>query len=151
MRYLEHRKRYVEYKQAQEDLNRILDEWILAFQKTQPKSMTYGDKVQTSITGSMLDEYVIAVEDKRLYSRIKAAKQIMESKGELVKIAEEDLRKSRNIYDLIYTAKWVDEMKPKEIYRKLDLMGMNYSTSQIYEISKRIKSQIERSFDCDDA
>ena len=50
----------------------------------------------------MLDEYVIAVEDKRLYSRIKAAKQIMESKGELVKIAEEDLRKSRNIYDLIY-------------------------------------------------
>lgn len=145
MKYLIHRKRYLEYCKAQDDLNRILDEWILAFQKTQPKSQTYGDKVQSSITGSMLDEYVIAVEDKRLYSRINAANQIMEAKGELVKIAEEELRKSRNIYDLIYTYKWIDSLKTKEVYRKLDLMGMNYSTSQIYEITKRIKNQIERS------
>lgn len=146
MRYLTHRKRYIEYLQAQDDLNRVLDEWILAFQKTQPKSMTYGDKVQQSITGSMLDEYVITVEDKRLYSRIKAAREIMNAKGELLQIAEEELRKSKNIYDLIYTYKWVDEIKTKEIYRKLDLMGMNYSTSQIYEITKRIKRQIERDF-----
>lgn len=146
MRYLEHRKRYIEYKQAQEDLNRILDEWILAFQKTQPKSMTYGDKVQKSITGSMLDEYVIAVEDKRLYSRISSAEQIMEKKGKLLEIAEEELRKSKNIYDIIYTFKYIDDVRPKEMHRRLDLMGMNYSNSQIYEISKRIKRQIERDF-----
>lgn len=144
MRYLEHRKRYIEYKEAQESLNRILDEWILAFQKTQPKSQVYGDKVQTSITGSMLDEYVITVEDKKLYSRINAAEKVMEAKGKLLQAAEDELRKSKNIYDLIYTFKWIDEMKTKEIYRNLDLMGMNYSTSQIYEITKRIKHQIER-------
>ena len=144
MRYLEHRKRYIEYKEAQESLNRILDEWILAFQKTQPKSQVYGDKVQTSITGSMLDEYVITVEDKKLYSRINAAEKVMEAKGKLLQAAEDELRKSKNIYDLIYTFKWIDEMKTKEIYRNLDLMGMNYSTSQIYEITKRITHQRER-------
>ena len=49
-KYLLHNKRYCEYQQAQEDLNKVLDEWVLAFQKTQPKATTYGDKVQTSIT-----------------------------------------------------------------------------------------------------
>ena len=145
MKYLIHRRRYIEYLQAQEDLNRVLDEWVLAFQKTQPKSQTYGDKVQSSVTGSMLDEYVIAVEDKRLYARIKSAREIMYGKGELLQIEEDELRKSKNIYDLIYTYKWVDGLKPKEIYRKLDMLGMTYSESQIYEIRKRIKHQIERS------
>lgn len=70
----------------------------------------------------------------------------MDGKAKLLEIAEKDLRKSHNIYDIIYTFKWVDQMRPKEIYRRLDLMGMNYSTSQIYEITKRITAQIERAF-----
>lgn len=144
MRYLYHRKRYLEYRQAQEDLNSILNEWIMAFQRTIPK-ITYGDKVQGTPTNKV-EEYVIELEHKQLRQRQQIAEQIIEGKAKLLEMAEADLRKSHNIYDLIYTCKWVDEMRPKEIYRKLDLLGMNYSTSQIYEITKRIKAQLERSF-----
>ena len=144
MRYLYHRKRYLEYRQAQEDLNSILNEWIMAFQRTIPK-ITYGDKVQGTPTNKV-EEYVIELEHKQLRQRQQIAEQIIEGKAKLLEMAEADLRKSHNIYDLIYTCKWVDDMRPKEIYRKLDLMGMNYSTSQIYEITKRIKAQLERSF-----
>lgn len=143
-RYLEHRRRYIEYRQAQEDLNAILNEWILAFQRTIPK-ISYGDRVQGNPTNKV-EEYVIELENKQLRQRQQIAEQIISGKAKLLEIAEKDLRKSHNIYDLIYTFKWVDEMRPKEIYRRLDLMGMNYSTSQIYEITKRIKAQIERAF-----
>ena len=143
-RYLEHRRRYIEYRQAQEDLNAILNEWILAFQRTIPK-ITYGDRVQGNPTNKV-EEYVIELENKQLRQRQQIAEQIIDGKAKLLAIAEKDLRKSHNIYDIIYTFKWVDEMRPKEIYRRLDLMGMNYSTSQIYEITKRIKAQIERAF-----
>lgn len=143
-RYLEHRRRYIEYRQAQEDLNNILNEWILAFQRTIPK-ITYGDRVQGNPTNKV-EEYVIELENKQLRQRQQIAEQIISGKAKLLEIAEADLRKSHNIYDLIYTFRWVDQMKPKEIYRRLDLMGMNYSTSQIYEITKRITAQIERAF-----
>lgn len=144
MRYLEHRRRYLEYRQAQEDLNNILNEWLLAFQKTMPR-ISYGDRVQGNPTNK-IEEYIIEIENKHLHQRKQIAEQIIDGKAKLLELAEKDLRKSHNIYDLIYTFKWVDEMRPKEIYRKLDLMGMNYSNSQIYEITKRIKAQLDRSF-----
>lgn len=143
-KYLLHNKRYCEYQQAQDDLNKVLDEWILAFQKTQPKATTYGDKVQTSITTHQIEEYVIEVEEKHLYERINDARLIIAGKADLLARAEAELRKSKNIYDLVYTAKWVDGKRTQDIYRELDLMGMNYSTSQIYEIRRRILAQIER-------
>ena len=142
MKYLEYHKRYTEYRQSQDDLNDILNEWVLAFQRTQPKSMTYGDKVQRSVTGSVLDDYVIELEDKRLRERIKAAEEIMDVKARLLEISEKELRRSRDIYDIIYACKWIDGMKPKDIYRKIDLMGISYSESRIYEITRTIKRRI---------
>ena len=144
MVYLEHRKRYLEYKQACDDLQTILDEWTLAFQRTLPK-ISYGDKVQGNPVNK-IEEYIIEVEEKGLQQRKEKAEQIIDGRVKLLTLAEEDLRKSKNIYDLIYTMKWVDGLRPKDVYRKLDLMGMNYSTSQIYEITKRIRAQIERQF-----
>lgn len=144
MKYLLHNKRYNEYLHAQEEMNKILDEWIIAFQKTQPKATTYGDKVQSSKTGSKTEDYVIEVEEKHIYERLRAAGSIVDGKRKLLMLAEEDLRKSKNIWDIIYCAKWVDGKRTQDIYRQLDFMGMSYSTSQIYEIRRRIKAQIER-------
>ena len=79
MKYLEHRKRYIEYKQACDDLNQVLDEWILAFQRTQPK-ISYGDKVQGNATNK-IEEYVIEVENKRLRERKEVAEQIIDGKA----------------------------------------------------------------------
>lgn len=146
MKYLLHNKRYCEYVQAQEDLNKVLDEWILAFQKTQPRATTYGDKVQATITTNPIEEYVIEVEERHLYERIKDAKLIISAKEDLLRRAEEELRKSKNVYDLIYAAKWIDGERPKDIYRKLNLIGLPYSTDHIYAVIRRIKLQIGREF-----
>lgn len=142
MKYLLHNKRYSEYLQAQEDLNRVLDEWILAFQKTQPKATTYGDKVQSSIDHNSIEEYVIEVEEKHLYQRIRDAETIIAGKKKLADMAEAELRKSKSVIDIIYLDKFVDGMKAKDISKELDLKGMQYSASQIYEIIRRIKRQI---------
>lgn len=144
MMYLEHRKRCIEYKQACNDLDNILNEWLVAFQRTMPK-ISYGDKVQGN-PSNKTEEYIIEIEQKGLKNRKDIAEQIIDGRRKLLNEAEADLRKSKNIYDLIYTMKWVDGLRPKDVYRKLDLMGMNYSTSQIYEITKRITAQIERAF-----
>lgn len=142
MKYLIHNKRYQEYLQAQDDLNKVLDEWILAFQKTQPKATTYGDKVQSSKTTNSIEDYVIEVEEKRLYQRMRDAGVIITAKKELADLAEIEVRKSKSVWDIIYAAKWIDGKRPKDIYRELDLMGISYSERQLYDIIRRIKAQI---------
>lgn len=142
--YLEHNKRWCEYEQAKEDLREVLDEYEVVFQRTQPKG-NYSERV-SGTPRNKTEEYVIEVERRQLNRRIADAKLIIQAKKDLLDMAEEDLRKSRNIYDLIYLKKWVEHKRPKVIYRELDLMGISYSTSHIYEIIKRIKAQIQRDF-----
>ena len=142
--YLEHNKRWNEFLQAQQDLQEVLDEWEIVFQKTQPKG-NYSERV-SGTPRNKTEEYVIEVERRRLRKRKADAEAIIEAKKQLLDIAEEQLRKSRDIYDLIYTKKWVDHKRPKDIYRELDFMGMSYSRSHIYVVIKRIRQQIGRDF-----
>ena len=142
--YLEHNKRWNEYIQAQQDLQEVLDEWEVVFQRTQPK-VKYGEHTSGSPVNKV-EEYVIEVERRQLRKRIEDAKEVINAKKELLDIAEEQLRKSRDIYDLIYTKKWVDHKRPKDIYRELDFTGMSYSRSHIYVVIKRIRQQIGRDF-----
>lgn len=144
MYYLEHNKRYCEYLQAQRDLNEVLEEYMIVFQRTQPKG-NYSERISGS-PKNKTEEYVIELDRRQLNRRIADAKQIIQAKKDLLEMAEEQLRKSRDIYDLIYTKKFVDRKRPKDIYRELDLMGMNYSRSHIYEIIKRIKLTTGRDF-----
>ena len=142
--YLEHNKRWCEYEQAKEDLREVLDEYEVVFQRTQPKG-NYSERV-SGTPRNKTEEYVIEVERRQLNRRIADAKLIIQAKKDLLDMAEEDLRKSRNIYDLIYLKKWVEHKRPKVIYRELDLMGISYSTSHIYEIIKRIRQTTGRDF-----
>ena len=142
--YLEHNKQWNEYVQAQQDLQAIIDEYVVVFQRTQPK-ISYGEHTQGNPTNKV-EEYVIEVEQRQLKRRMAEAQEVLEAKKLLLGIAEEQLRKSKNIYDIIYTKKWVDHKRPKDIYRELDLMGMNYSRSHIYVVINRIKEQIQRDF-----
>lgn len=142
--YLEHNRQYNEFVQAQNDLQAVIDEYVVVFQKTQPK-ISYGEHTSGNPTNKV-EEFVIEVEQKQLKRRMAEAQQVLEAKKLLLDMAEEQLRKSRNIYDLIYLKKWVDHKRPKDIYRELDLMGMNYSRSQIYVIINRIKAQVDRDF-----
>ena len=142
--YLEHNKRYCDYLQAQRDLNEVLEEYMIVFQRTQPKG-NYSERISGS-PKNKTEEYVIELDRRQLNRRIADAKLIIQAKKDLLDMAEEQLRKSKDIYDLIYTKKFVDRKRPKDIYRELDLMGMNYSRSHIYEIIKRIRLTTGRNF-----
>lgn len=142
--YLEHNRRYCDYVQAQNDLKEVLDEFEVVFQRTQPKG-NYSERV-SSTPKNKTEEYVIEVERRQLNRRIADAKLIMRAKKDLLDLSEEQLRKSNDIYDLIYTKRWVDHKRPKDIYRELELMGMSYSRSHIYEIIKRIRLKTGRNF-----
>ena len=144
MHYLEHNKRYCDYLQAQRDLNEVLEEYMIVFQRTQPKG-NYSERISGS-PKNKTEEYVIELDRRQLNRRIADAKLIIQAKKDLLDMAEEQLRKSKDIYDLIYTKKFVDRKRPKDIYRELDLMGMNYSRSHIYEIIKRIRQTTGRDF-----
>ena len=144
MYYLEHNKRYCDYLQAQSDLNEVLEEYMIVFQRTQPKG-NYSERISGS-PKNKTEEYVIELDRRQLNRRIADAKLIIQAKKDLLDMAEEQLRKSKDIYDIIYTKKFVDKKRPKDIYRELDLMGMNYSRSHIYEIIKRIRQTTGRTF-----
>lgn len=141
--YKEHRKEYLEYLQAQDVLNDVVNEYLVVFQKTQPHSPCYSG-IQFSGIHNKVEDYVIEVESRHLKQRAEDAEKTLHLKKELLDLKEEELRKSRDIYDLLYTAKWIDNKRVKDIIRDLDLKGIYYSTSQIYEIIKRIKKEIER-------
>lgn len=142
--YLEHNKRWCEYIQAQNDLREVLDEYEMIFQRTQPK-VNFSERV-SGTPRNKTEEYVIELERRDLNRRIADATAIIQAKKDLLDMAEEELRKSRDIYDLIYLKKWVEHKRPKVIYRELDLMGISYSTSHIYEIIKRIRQTTGRDF-----
>lgn len=142
--YLMHNKQWTEYMQAKEDLQTVLNEYTIAFQKTQPKG-NYSEHISGNPVNKV-EEYVIELERKRIKERMKAAEDIIDAKLKLLELAEQDLRKSNDIYDLVYTAMWVDKKRPKELYREFDLKGINYSISHIYDVRRRIKAQIERDF-----
>ena len=141
--YREHRKEYIEFLQAQSILNGVIDDYLQAFQKTQPHSPCYKD-IQISGGYNKVEEYIIEVERRDLKRRAEDAERALHLKKELLDLKEAELRKSRDIYDLLYAAKWIDHKKTADIIRDLDFKGIYYSTSQIYEIIKRIRSEIER-------
>lgn len=143
MNYKEYRKEHTNYLQAKEVLNEVIEEYSVAFQKTQPHSPIYSD-IQMSGFLNRTEEYVIEIERKNLKHRAKVAEMVLESKKYLLDLKEAELRKSLDIYDLVYVAKWIDQKATKDIVRELDSKGIFYSKSQVYAIIKRIKSETER-------
>lgn len=138
--YKEHRKEYLSYMHAQEVVNEIAEEYLLLFQRTQPHSPSYNDVRMQGV--NVIEEYAIEVERTNLRQRIADAEKVLELKKKLLDLKEADLRKSHDIFDIVYAAKWIDCKKPREIIRELDFAGMDYSESRIYEITKRIKAEI---------
>lgn len=147
--YLIHRKYYLAFLKAQRNLESILDEQEVLIQRVLPKSSlaehereflpnspTTGGKALTR----KAEEYAIEVERRKIKERLAEAREILSDRKLLLQIKEEELRKSRDIYNMIYTCKWVDGMKAEAI---IDTTG--YSRSQVYNIINRLEKQLERS------
>ena len=147
--YLIHRKYYLRYLQAQLAVESILDEQEMLLQRVQPKSSLAEHEREfmpsNPATGGRSDsrkaeDYAIEVERRNLRVRLEAAKEVMKDRRILLEAKEEELRKSKDIYNMIYTCKWVDGMKAESI---IDKTG--YSRSQVYNIIGHLEKQLERS------
>lgn len=127
------------YLDAQRLYNEILEEQEELFSQTQPNAIRYDlDKVQSSGDANILENYVIAKEQRRIEERLKEAKEMLEARADFLKYAEKDLRASKHIVDIVYCCRYLDNMKVKKIMRVT-----NYSKAQIFRILNRIKTDLE--------
>ncbi len=149
MIYLTHRKAYLEYIQARTIVQSILDEQTILFQLTQPKSsVSDGERVNGGSVIPKADQYIIGMEEGHIKERLTEAKEILQDRKMLLEQVETELRKSQHTYDIIYTARWVDQYSFKRMQKVLQTRNIYYSRSQLYNIIKRIEKQIERNFKC---
>lgn len=144
--YRIHRKFYLKYIDAQRKFEAILDEQEMILQKVQPKSsLAEHDRehMATLPTGSgktltrKAEEYAIEMERRNIRQRLNDARGVLEDRLLLLEQKEAELRKSKDIYNVIYLARWVDGKKPEMIATET-----GYSRSQVYAIIKHLDRQI---------
>ena len=147
--YLEHRKRYLEFVAAQHTVEQIINEYETIASRIMPKSALAEHEREFSAetilppSGARVnkaEEYTIAMQRARIEERLAAAKTILQERAGLLEIKEAELRKSRDIYNLVYLLKWVDGLKADAIVQET-----GYSRSQVYSILKHLRKQLERS------
>lgn len=146
--YLEHRKQYLSYLDAQHRLEQIINEYEVILAKVQPKSSLsehereFSKETILPPSGKKVnktEEYAIAMEQRKIRERLSDAKLILQERFTLLDLKEQEIRKSRDIYNRIYTLKWIDGLKAETIIEET-----GYSRSQVYNILKHISKQIER-------
>lgn len=146
--YLEHRGYYLSYLEAQKKLEDIINEYEVILTKVQPKSSLaehereFSKETILPPSGKKInkaEEYAIAMEQRKIKERLSDAKLILQERFNLLDLKEQEIRKSRDIYNRIYTLKWIDGMKADAIIEET-----GYSRSQVYNILKHLNKQIER-------
>lgn len=118
----------------QEIFGQILMEQEELFNITQLNAICYSEKIDNNSKSSLFDYYLSQKEKKQIDERLAEAKKILEERFYLLKIKENELRKSKNLFDLIYIYKFVDGLRIDVIAKKL-----NYSKSQIYRKIEKIE------------
>lgn len=131
-------KTYEEYKNryymTQQNYNDLLTEKERLFVRTQPNAIRY-DKlnVKSSPNSNVLEDYVIEKEKTQLDRRIAEMKVLLDDRRNLMLLKEAELRKSKDMYDRIYTMRYLEDMSVERIAKKV-----NYSVSQVYRILTKI-------------
>ena len=136
---------FLEYERAKDrlyDTQRIFEAVLLEkerlFTITQPKAITYDkDNVETSPSASMLDNYIIALEEKKIEEKLAPYRRLLKDRAQLLEIKERELRKSPDRHDKVYVCRFLDGMSIRSTARHL-----NYSKSEIYRCLQHIKKKI---------
>lgn len=140
MLFLEYERAKIKYYKAQEWFEEALSEQERLLTKTMPSAITYGKpNVQSSPNGNVLDDYVIAKEEKRIDKKISRMRKLMDDREKILKVKEQELRKSHDKMDLVYVKLKIDGQSPEEISEAL-----HYSKSQVYRMIGNIKSAIRK-------
>ena len=135
---------YIEYLDIQnkyilsmQEVDKILNEKELLFQRTQPKSPVMDqERVSGGSPENKIESYIIELERKKIDERLKRAKEIMNDRHELYLLSLEDLKRSKDKYDIVFVLKWMDGKNAREISKI-----MHYSESHVYRMINKIKKK----------
>ena len=135
MLYLEYHAIRQKYIDAQRVYNELIDEKEVMFSRTQPQAVNYDkDRVSGGSGKNAFEEYVIAKENSRIDERLAEQKTILEERRTLKSLKENELRRSKSLYDRIYVYRYLDELTLTQIEARVP-----YSRVQIWRILKTIK------------
>lgn len=139
MLYLDYKRYQLNYLEAQETVNAILDEKTVLFQKTQPKSsISETERVDGGTPVNKIEEYVIEMEQRHINERLAEAKTLMMERQDLLRQKEIELRASKDTNDVIYVLKCLENMSPRDISQQII-----YSEAQVYRILKNIRKNVK--------
>lgn len=140
-RYLEYEGIKERYESFQELFAKILLEKERLMTKTLPNAITYdGLKVQSSVDGNPLEEYVLSVEDEGLDLKLKQYRQSLIDWKMLLDLKERELRQSPLVIDKIYVYRFLDGYSVSRICRSL-----NYGRAWVYRKISQIEKRRDKS------
>ena len=139
MLYLDHSHFKRLYLKAQKAYDSILSEKEELFSKTQPRSARLDtERVSGGSKENSFDVYMSSVERNRLDDRLTEARILMQERYKLLMQTETEIRKSKEMTDLIYMLRYIDCLKISKIAKKV-----GYSKSQVYRIIEQIDANIK--------
>lgn len=139
-KYLEYEGIKERYESFQQLFAKILLEKERLMTKTLPNAIRYdGLKVQSSIDGNPLEEYVLSVEEEELDLKLNQYRQSLNDWKMLLDLKERELRASKAAIDRIYTMRMVDGYGINRIAK-----AMSYSRSQVYRILNKIEKRCDK-------
>ncbi len=132
MLYQQYKNVKDKYIRALEKYNELIDRKERAFLKSQNITINYSSESSSNNQSSVEEIYVETID--KLDADIKIAKDIYESRKLLLEEKEKELRKSKNWYDILYTALYIDCKSMRSIIRTFP-----YSRRQIYNIKNKFE------------
>ena len=142
MNYLDYETIKRRYERSCMQVVEILEEQDQLFLQTQPHGISYGDKVKTTSHTNPIESYIIAREQRHIDERLREAKAISKEWENLLDEKEQELRKSKDIVDIIYCLRFIDRQRVRRIHQRV-----HYSESQIYRILEKIRRNIDELFE----
>ena len=140
MDYLEYERYRLKYNAMQERFASVLLEKERLFTNTLPSGIRYDkDKVQHSVDGNPLEEYVCQMDEKQIDETLDQMRKTIKDWEMLLEVKERELRKSLSIPDRIYTCRYLDGSGLGKISSSLC-----YSKSQVYRILRKIEKRCDK-------
>ena len=140
MLYLDYESLLKRYYDVRLAWDALMEEKEMLFSKTLPTAVQMDkEKVSGGSPSNSFDEYLIRKEQLHLDEQILEAESIINSRFEMLKAKEKELRASKNLHDRIYVMRYIDHSRVVNVARKI-----GYSESQIYRILEVIEGNIEK-------
>ena len=135
---------YVQYKSKYEELQNRFANLLLEKEKlftdTFPRGITYDkDKVQCMPDDNPLERYAVTMDEKQIDEKLDTLRRQIKDWSILIEVKENELRKSKDIPDRIFTLRYLDGVSVSRISNIV-----SYSKKQIYRILGKMDKTISK-------